>query len=161
MVDFRKFITEAYNSGMNPDEFVKTMFDTAEKMKKEIEEAEKAKKGPSPSDRLAEMENTFLERVKEQKLDYNDVAALLTLVAAHDSNSSYEWTCDRINDFHNSMRKILPQMVKGFMSTNELVKEIDKITDKVINSFSNKSKEAKKSNEDLDKIINEFLRMFD
>lgn len=161
MVDFRKFITEAYNSGMSPDEFVKTMFDTAEKMKKEIEEAEKAKKEPSPSDRLAEMENIFLEHVKEQKLDYNDVAALLTLVAAHDHDNPCEWTCDRINDFHNSMRKMLPPMVKGFMSTNELVKEIDKITDKVINSFSNKSKEAKKSNEDPDKIINEFLRMFD
>lgn len=165
MIDFEKFIIEAYESGMTPEEFNDNVYAAVNKLK---QKAEQETERDARLDLLDSLEATFMGNVKAGKLHYDDAATLLTLVAANDDPNGSEWSRDEINDFYEIARKHLPTMVKSYDSMKRAMKNLRTISEKAVNALGNKNKSdhvQRKVNVSIDKalddVVNEFLKMFD
>lgn len=158
MADFEKFVKEALEEGMTPEDFTDHLMEALNTCRENVNK-NFSKELPKT------MEKTFNDRRKENApIDYGDAAAILA-IAYLNENKDEVWDVKKSGTFLDAMAETLPKLAKSYNMVDKTVTGLFKMGANVIPINSKKQDDqgntAKNPLEALDKALAEFLRTID
>lgn len=136
MNNFEAMITNALNGGMSTEDIAKQLSEALNSA------ASKSKKAAARSKHLDALHETLTGHFEEGKLTISDVAAMITLITASDTEKGKSWTDKEITEFFNFATekiKVMPAMFEAKTTMRDVVGDFTSMLESIIN----KSKDTK------------------
>lgn len=111
MIDYEKFLKEAYAEGVSPEDFVDELQNAAKKLLEDNK----------VNERVTVLRQMDEDMLREEDYTYEDAASIIAIVAADEHK---EWTAKDITTFRSSLLKQIPTLVNAFNIGQNLVSSV-------------------------------------